>query len=46
MFLSCHVRVSEWIYTIVAWMSKDSLLKTGAISEVQVIATGFESTTT
>ena len=23
-FLSCHVRVSEWIYTLVAWMSRKS----------------------
>ena len=35
MLLSCHARVSEWIHTfIVAWMSRSSFLKTGAISEV------------
>ena len=34
MFLSCHVHVSDWLHTIVAWMSRDSLLETGAISEV------------
>ena len=43
MFLSYHVRVLEWIYTIVAWMSRNSLLETLAISEVTV--TGFEPTT-
>ena len=34
MFLSCHVRISEWIYTIVAWMSRNSLFETGVKSEV------------
>ena len=34
MFLSCHVRISKWIHTIVAWISKNSLLETGAISEI------------
>ena len=34
MFLSCHLRVSEWIHTIVAWMSRNSLLEAGAESEV------------
>ena len=32
MFLSCHVYVSEWIHTIVAWMSRDSLLEANAKS--------------
>ena len=33
--LSCHVRVSEWIHTLkFAWMSRNSLLEAGAISEV------------
>ena len=27
MFLSCHVHVWEWIHTIVAWMSRNSLPK-------------------
>ena len=32
MFLSRHVRVSEWIYNlIVAWISRKSLFETGAI---------------
>ena len=35
--LSCHVRVSEWIYTLwFAWMSWDALPKAGAISELSV----------
>ena len=45
MFLSCHVRVSEWIH-IVAWMWRNSLLETGAKSEVYVTATGLEQTIT
>ena len=33
--LSCHTIVTEWIHThIVAWMSRNSLLEAGAISEV------------
>ena len=31
--LSCHVRVSEWIYTLY-WISRNFLLQTGTISEV------------
>ena len=27
-FLSCHVRVSDWIHTLFAWMSRNSLLET------------------
>ena len=46
MLLSRHVHVSEWIYTLAAWMPKNSLLKTSAIFEVYVTATGFEPTTT
>ena len=43
--LSCCVRVSEWIYTLqFTWMVRNSLLKAGAISEVQVIATGLPIT--
>ena len=36
MFLSCHVRVSEWIHTlsIVTRMSRNSLLGAGTKSEV------------
>ena len=35
MLLSCHVLVSEWIHTFYfAWMSRNSLLKTGVLSEV------------
>ena len=33
------------LHSIVAWMSRNSLLETGAISEVYVTATGFEPTT-
>ena len=33
------------LHSIVAWMSKNSLLKTGAISEVEETAKGFEPTT-
>ena len=46
MFLPRHVRVSEWIHTLVAWMSRNSLLEAGAKSEVSVTATGLEPTTT
>ena len=47
MLLSCHVRVSEGIYTLhFVWMSKNSLFEVGAISEVQMTATRFEPTTT
>ena len=43
MFLSCHVRVSEWIpHSIVAWMSRNSLLEAVAKSEGEVTATGLE----
>ena len=32
MLLSCHVRVSEWIYTLqFAWMSRNSLFEAGTI---------------
>ena len=34
MLLSCHVRVLEWIYIILALISRNSLHKAGAISEV------------
>ena len=35
MLLSCHVRGSEWIFTLYfAWMLRNSLLKAGTISEV------------
>ena len=39
---------NSWVnpHSIVAWMSRNSLLKTGAKSEVQVTATGLEPTTT
>ena len=33
MLLSCHVRVSDWIYKF-AWISRNSLLEAGTISEV------------
>ena len=47
MSLSCHVRASEWIHTsVVAWMSRNSLLKTGAMSKVYVTATVFDSAAT
>ena len=35
MSLSCHRRVSEWIHTLYsAWMSRNSLLKAGVISDI------------
>ena len=37
-FFSCHIRVLKWIYTLNAWMSKNSLLKTGEIFESCVTA--------
>ena len=47
MFLSCHVRVSEWVpHSIVAWMWRKPLLEEGANSEVKVTATGLEPRTT
>ena len=41
-----RTRVRVNIHSIVAWMSRNSLLETGVISEIKVTATGFESTTT
>ena len=47
MFLSCHVRVFRVNpHSIVAWMSRNSLLETGAKSEGEVTATGLETRTT
>ena len=47
MFLSCHVRVFRVNpHSIVAWMSKNSLLEAGAKSEGEVTATGLEPRTT
>ena len=45
-FLSCHVSILEWIHSesIVAWMSKNSLLETSAISKVKMIAMGLKPT--
>ena len=40
-FLSCHVRVSEWIHTLYLPECQGTL-----ISEVWVTATGLEPTTT
>ena len=35
MLLSCHIRVSGWIYTLwFAWMSRNSLLRVGTLFEV------------
>ena len=35
MLLSCHVQVSQWIYTPeFAWMPRNSLLEPGAISKI------------
>lgn len=34
MFLLCHVHASEWIHTVVTWMSRNFLVETGMISEV------------
>ena len=46
MFLSCHVRVSEWIHTLYfSWMSRNSLLEAGAKSWGEVTATGLEPRT-
>ena len=43
MFLSCHVRVFRLNpHSVVAWMSRNSLLEAGAKSEGEVTATGFE----
>ena len=39
-----HFRVN--LHYVVAWLSRNSLLETHAISEVYVTATGFEPTTT
>ena len=39
-----HFRVN--LHSVVAWLSRNSLLKTHVISEVYVTATGFEPTTT
>ena len=36
MFLSCHVHIN--LYSIVAWKSRDSLLKTGSISDLSILA--------
>ena len=46
MFLLCHRRVLEQIYTPVDTMSRNASLETGAIPESEVTATGFEPTTT
>ena len=34
------------LHSVVAWMSRNSLLETGAIPKVQVTAAGIEPTTT
>ena len=39
-----HFRVN--LHSVVAWMPRNSLLETCAISEVQVITTGYKPTTT
>ena len=41
MFLSCHVRVN---CSIVAWMSRNSLLEVGVKSEGEVTTTGLKRT--
>ena len=47
MLLSCHVRVLRVNpHSIVAWMSRNSLLEAGAKSEGEVTATGLEPRTT
>ena len=47
MFLSCHVRVFIVNpHSIVAWMSRNSLLEAGAKSEGEMTATGLEPRTT
>ena len=45
-FLMLHTRFKVNLYSATAWMSRKSLLKTGATSEDYEIATGFEFTTT
>ena len=47
MFLSCHVRVFRVNpHSIVAWMSRNSLLEAGTKSEGEVTPTGIEPRTT
>ena len=42
--ITCHVRVSEWIYTLwFAWMPRNSLLEAGAISEVSSDSYGIRT---
>ena len=43
--MSC-TRFRVNVHSIVVWMSRNSLLETGAIAEILVTATGFEPTTT
>ena len=49
-WLSVHMmprtRFRDNIHSVLAWMSKNSLLETVAVSEAQVTATGLEPTTT
>ena len=44
-FLLFHIRILELIYTLVAWISRNYLLKKGAISQDYVTATGLEPQT-
>ena len=41
-----RTRLRVNLHSIVAWMSRNSLLETGTISEVSVTVTGFEPTAT
>ena len=41
-----HTRFRVNLHSVVGWVSRNSLFETGTISEVQVTATRFESTTT
>ena len=41
-----HTRFRVNLHSLVVWMSRNSLLETGTISEIYMTATGFEPTTT
>ena len=46
MLLLCHLRVSEWIYTLQLPECQGSLCSKQAMSEIYVAAVGLEPTTT
>ena len=45
-FIMSHTHFRVNVYSVVAWMSRSSLLETDAITEAKVAGTGFEPTTT